>query len=96
MQVAEKRKGLLDEMAIEKQTAETNHKQQLEKLQEEHKVSLISASNRIINERVNCGAMYFTQGQRKTLTRMGIEQLRPQGLLGFTHGGFSSLEKPPC
>ena len=49
LQVAEKRKGLLDEMAIEKQTAETNHKQQLEKLQEEHKVSQISPSNGIVN-----------------------------------------------
>ena len=41
IQVAESRKNLVDEMAIDKQTAETNHKQQMDKLQEEHKVRLI-------------------------------------------------------
>ena len=33
-------------MAIDKQTAETNHKQQMDKLQEEHKVRLIQSNLR--------------------------------------------------
>jgi len=37
-QVAESRKNLVDELAIDKQTADTNHREQLDKLQEEHKV----------------------------------------------------------
>ncbi|XP_074610636.1 GRIP1-associated protein 1-like isoform X1 [Acropora palmata] len=49
--VAEKRKGLLDEMAIEKQTAETNHKQQLEKLQEEHKKELSELREHLTGEK---------------------------------------------
>ena len=39
LQLAEKRKGLVDEMAIEKQNSDTEHREQLERQQEEHKVS---------------------------------------------------------
>ena len=37
-QVAKSRKELVDKMAIEKQTTDANHKEQLDKLQEDYKV----------------------------------------------------------
>ena len=36
--VAEKRKTMIDEMAIERQRSEDSHKEQMEKMEEEYKV----------------------------------------------------------
>ncbi|XP_068714216.1 GRIP1-associated protein 1-like [Montipora foliosa] len=48
---ADSRKVLLDEMAIDKQTADTNHKQQMEKLQEEHKKELSELREHLTGEK---------------------------------------------
>jgi len=49
--VAESRKNLVDEMAIEKQTADTNHREQLDKLQEEHKKELSELREHLTGEK---------------------------------------------
>ncbi|KAM7437952.1 regulation of modification of synaptic structure [Porites harrisoni] len=49
--VAESRKNLVDEMAIDKQTAETNYKQQMDKLQEEHKKELSELREHLTGEK---------------------------------------------
>ena len=42
--MAESRKNLVDEMAIDKQTADTNHREHMDKMQEEHKVRRINSA----------------------------------------------------
>ncbi|KAL9960362.1 hypothetical protein ACROYT_G033810 [Oculina patagonica] len=49
--VAESRKNLVDEMAIDKQTADTNHREQLDKLQEEHKKELSELREHLTGEK---------------------------------------------
>ncbi|XP_020602153.1 GRIP1-associated protein 1-like [Orbicella faveolata] len=49
--VAESRKNLVDELAIDKQTADTNHREQLDKLQEEHKKELSELREHLTGEK---------------------------------------------